>query len=266
MRTGELFSVHGKKVIVTGGASGIGLAIAETLVEHGAAVAIVDRNQDAAEREAAKLRKSGCTVHAFEGDVSTDGFRDVMRATIERLSGIDVLFANAGITGGPGPHAGKRDTGHFEQIDLSEWNQTLGVNLGGVVNTLKDAIPAMKAQKSGKIILTASVAGLRACPTVSYSYTASKAAVALITKQLALELAPHGIHVNGLAPGPFKTNIAKGRFHDPSVEADEASRVPLGRVGDPSEIVGAALLLASNASSFITGTVITVDGGRIAGA
>lgn len=266
MKIEKLFSVDGKRAIVTGGASGIGLAIAECLAENGAKVAIVDYNKDAAERETKRINKTGHTVHPFQGDVSSTSFHETMNAAITTLGGIDVLFANAGITGGVGPAVGKDGAGQFERIDVSEWNRTLEVNLNGVVNTVKIAVPPMKAQKSGKIILTASVAGLRASPTIGYSYTASKAAVALMTKVLALELAPHGIHVNAFAPGPFKTNIAEGRFHNAAIEAEEASRVPLGRIADPSEIAGLALLLASNASSFITGSVITIDGGRIAGA
>lgn len=265
MKAKELFSVDRKRAIVTGGASGIGLAIVEALAENGATVAIIDYNNEAAEREAAKLRKAGYFVQAFQGDVSSDDFRQIMKGVLEKLGGLDIIFANAGITGGAGPAVATDSAGQFERIALPDWNRTLAVNLTGVINTLSVVIPTMKAQKSGKIILTASVAGLRACPTVGYAYTASKAAVALIASELALELAPHGIHVNGLAPGPFKTNIAGGRFHIVAIEADEASSVPLGRVADPSEIAGVALLLASNASSFITGTVIVVDGGRIAG-
>lgn len=266
MNAEELFCVDGKRAIVTGGASGIGLAITEVLAENGAKLAIVDYNSDAAEREARRLTKLGYVVHAFQGDVSDDRIHKVVEAAVEKLGGVDIIFANAGVAGAVGPSVDMDGIGQFERIDLSEWNRTLGVNLSGVVNTLKSAVPRMKAQKSGKIILTASIAGLRANLAVGYSYTASKSAVALITKELALELAPHGIHVNGLAPGPFKTNIADGLFHNAAIEAEQASTVPLGRIAEPFEIAAVALLLASNASSFITGTVITIDGGRTAGA
>lgn len=266
MKVQEISSVSGKKTIVTGGASGLGLTIAEVLAENGAEVAILDFDKVAADREASRLRGAGWLVHAFQGDVSRESFHEVMQDAIAKLGGLDVLFANAGITGGTGPMVHTSDAGQFERIDLSEWNRTLGVNLNGVIHTLKAAIPVMKLQKSGKIIMTASVAGLRACPTVGYSYTASKAAVALMTSELALELAPHGINVNGLAPGPSGPTLPGGRLHNAAIEAAEASRVPLGRIADPSEIAGVALLLASGASSFITGTVITIDGGRIAGA
>ncbi len=157
------------------------------------------------------------------------------------------------------------DVGLLEKIDLEAWHRTLGVNLTGVVTTLKSVIPTLKSQGSGKIVVTASIAGLRANPSIGYSYTASKAAVVLLIKELALELAPFGIQVNGLAPRPFKTNINNGRFFNKNSEAEEAATVPVGRLGEPHEIKGLALLLSSGASSYITGAVIPIDGGKTAG-
>ena len=130
---------------------------------------------------------------------------------------------------------------------------------------MKATIPTLKEQRSGKIVVTASIAGLRANPSIGYSYTASKAALVLLIKELALELAPFGVQVNGLAPGPFKTNINGGRFFDPDNAAREAATVPLGRLAQPHEIKGLALLLSSDASSYITGAVIPIDGGKTAG-
>jgi NAD(P)-dependent dehydrogenase (short-subunit alcohol dehydrogenase family) len=264
MKASELFSVENKKALITGGASGIGLAISEVLSENGAHVAIIDRDAEALDREASRLTKLGYAVDAHQGDVSHHDFARVVDTAIGKLGGLDILFANAGISGGPGPAVSRE--GHFEEIDLAQWQRTMGVNLTGFVHTLKASIPTMKRQNSGKIIVTSSVAGLRASTAIAYSYTASKAAVTLLTKQLSMELAPHNVHVNGIAPGPFKTNIAGGRFHNTQIEENEASKVPLGRIADPLEIKGLALLLASNASSFITGTVVAIDGGRSAAA
>lgn len=261
----DIFAVKDRKVLVTGGASGIGLAITEALAENGAAVAIIDRNKDALEREVARLISRDLKVSGFYGDVTADGFDENIRAAIAALGGLDIVFANAGISGGYGPRVGGNGAGLLENIDLKSWNHTIGVNLTGVVSTLKATIPTLKDQRSGKIVVTASIAGLRANPSIGYSYTASKAAVVLLIKELALELASFGVQVNGLAPGPFKTNIADGRFFNADNEAAEAANVPLGRLAQPHEIKGLALLLSSDASSYITGAVIPIDGGKTAG-
>ncbi|MDI4238296.1 SDR family oxidoreductase [Bradyrhizobium sp. Arg237L] len=184
---------------------------------------------------------------------------------MERLGGLDILFANAGISGGYGPASTYTDAGRIENLDLAIWQQTLGVNLTGVLHTVRAALPALRQSQAGKIIVTASIAGLRANTSIGYTYTASKTAVVSLIKTLALELAGANIQVNGLAPGPFITNINDGRFHDPSNAALEASSVPLNRLADPKEIKGLALLLASSASSYITGAVIPIDGGKTAG-
>jgi NAD(P)-dependent dehydrogenase (short-subunit alcohol dehydrogenase family) len=262
----DIFSVRGKKAIVTGGASGLGLAIAEGLLENGAEVALIDRDKTRLYTETHRLSEAGYRVHHFVGDVSSDSISGILRSAVSALSGLDIVFANAGVTGGYGPGAQVNDVGLFENIDLDAWNSTLGTNLSGVVATLKHVIPGLKAQRAGKIVVTASIAGLRANPSIGYSYTASKSAIVLLIKELALELAPYGIQVNGLAPGPFKTNINNGRFFNANNEAGEAASVPLGRLGDPREIKGLALLLASEASSYITGAVIPIDGGKTAGA
>lgn len=133
----------------------------------------------------------------------------------------------------------------------------------GVLFTMREAAAVMKPQRAGRIVVTASTAGLRADPMVCYGYAASKAAVINVARQAALELAPHGVHVNVIAPGPIKTRIAGGVT--PEGERQWAALVPLGRMGEPDELKGLALLLASPASSFITGAVITIDGGRLLG-
>ena len=261
----DIFSVAGKKALVTGGASGIGLAVAEGLAENGATVAVIDQNQDSLEQQVARLASQHSAVHGFHGDVAEDAIVDAVRAAVDALGGLDIVFANAGVSGGYGPHAEVNDIGLFENIELAAWHKTLDINLTGVVKTLKAVVPILKNQGSGKIIVTASIAGLRANPSIGYSYTASKAALVLLIKELALELAPFGIQVNGVAPGPFKTNINNGRFFNKSSEAGEAATVPLGRLAEPREIKGLALLLSSSASSYITGAVIPIDGGKTAG-
>ncbi|NTA13953.1 SDR family oxidoreductase [Agrobacterium tumefaciens] len=265
MSLDQIFSVEGKKAIITGGASGLGLAIAEALLENGAHVAIIDNHAERLEAETARLTDNGFQVSAHLGDVADEAIGSIIRSAVEALGGVDIVFANAGVTGGYGPSTGKNEAGLFENIDLGAWHRTLGINLTGVVHTLKQVVPALKEQRSGRIIVTASIAGLRANPSIGYSYTASKSALVLLIKELALELAPYGVNVNGLAPGPFKTNINDGRFFNAENEAGEAATVPVGRLGEPREIKGLALLLASAASSYITGAVIPIDGGKTAG-
>src|SRR5215471_4192440 len=135
MTVTDLFSVKNKRALVTGGASGIGLAISEALAESGARVGIVDQNKDALEREASRLTRLGYKVDAQQGDVSSSDITGIIATTIERLGGLDILFANAGITGGPGPAAGQDGAGYFERIDMSQWHRTINVNLTGVVHT-----------------------------------------------------------------------------------------------------------------------------------
>jgi len=143
------------------------------------------------------------------------------------------------------------------------WRRVLAVNLDGVLHTMRAAAAVMKPQRSGRIVVTASTAGLRADPMVCYGYAASKAAVINVAKQAALELAPHGVHVNVIAPGPIKTRIGGGVTSES--EKAWAALVPLGRMGETEELKGLALLLASRASSFMTGAVITIDGGQLLG-
>jgi len=140
----------------------------------------------------------------------------------------------------------------------------LAVNLGGVFATVQAAAGVMSPRRRGSIIAVVSVAGLKAEPMVGYAYAASKAAVVNLVRQAAAELAPLGVRVNGIAPGPIRTNIGGGRIRDPQAEAGFRAAVPMGRIGDPEEIKGLALLLASDASSFITGVTIPLDGGIMA--
>jgi NAD(P)-dependent dehydrogenase (short-subunit alcohol dehydrogenase family) len=184
---------------------------------------------------------------------------------VRELGGLDIVFANAGVTGGYGPISGQGNRGRLENLDLALWQRTIDINLTGIVHTLQAAVPALKAEKAGKIVVTASIAGLRANAAIGYPYTASKTALVGLVKELALELAEFDIQVNGLAPGPFKTNINDRRFHDPVNAAIETATVPQRRLAEPEEIKGLAILLASGASSFITGAVIPIDGGKTAG-
>jgi NAD(P)-dependent dehydrogenase (short-subunit alcohol dehydrogenase family) len=168
------------------------------------------------------------------------------------------VFANAGVS----REAGVLDErGGLGNLDDDTWRTVLGINLDGVLFTMREAARSMKPQGSGRIIVTASTAGVGTDPFVGYSYSATKAAVIMLVRQAAFELARHGVHVNAIAPGPFRTNIGGGAPPIP----DEAweSIVAIGRMAEPDELKGVALLLASPASSFMTGAVVPVDGGQL---
>ncbi|HUZ21282.1 MAG TPA: SDR family NAD(P)-dependent oxidoreductase [Acidimicrobiales bacterium] len=260
----RILGVRGSRVLVTGAASGIGLAIAEAMVECGARVVAADRDREGLEIVAKRFAELPGEVRVVTIDVTEAEQVDAAVAeAVDHWGGLDAAFANAGISLAPGL---RESGGQLEGTDPGRWQRVLAVNLEGVFSTIRAASVPMKAQQSGRIVATASTAGLRADPLVSYSYAASKAAVVNVVRQAALELAPHGIRVNAIAPGPFHTNIGSAVRAEGWKAADDsvwARTVPLGRMGDTNELKGVALLLASQASSFMTGAVIPVDGGTL---
>lgn len=260
----DMFDVKGKSVIVTGGGSGIGLAIVEILAEHGACVAIFDISQDRAAKEAARLVALGQDVHAYQVDVG-DGA--AVEAAIDRCArdfgGIDVLFANAGIDPGSvvlGADGQRSVEGALENYDTDRWSRVIDISLNGVFHCVRAAVRHMKPQRSGRIIITTSVSSVRAMP-IGIAYSAAKAGAAHFMRNAALELARYNILVNAIAPGPFVTNIGEGFVQDPAVQAMMSGMIPLGRMGNVEEMKGLALFLASPASSFMTGAEVFNDGG-----
>jgi NAD(P)-dependent dehydrogenase (short-subunit alcohol dehydrogenase family) len=260
----KLFDVTGRIALVTGAASGLGLAMAEVMAANGARVTLADKDEAALDRAVTRLRDEGGAVEAAPVDVANlDRLRAVIDGAASRHGRLDVVFANAGISAGPGMMTPE---GKMDAVLHAKWNEVLHINLTSVFETLRAASAHMKRQREGRIIITASVAGLKAERMVGYAYAATKAAVINIVRLAALELAPDNVMVNAIAPGPFLTNIAGGRLHrDPAVVRQFEAMVPLGRIARPDELKGLALLLASPASSFITGTVIPIDGGVMAG-
>jgi NAD(P)-dependent dehydrogenase (short-subunit alcohol dehydrogenase family) len=252
----DRFDVSGLRAVVTGAASGLGLAMAEVMAEGGARVTLVDLDLDALEQVAARL---GGDVRTAAVDVSdADAVERLFDEVIEEQGGVDVAFANAGISTEPGV---LDERGGLANFDRGIWDAVLGVNLNGVMFTVREAAVRMKEQGSGRIVVTASTAGVGTDPLVGYSYSVTKAAVIMLVRQAALELAPHGVHVNAIAPGPFRTNIGSDAAPIPPEAWNDI--VALGRMAEPDELKGVALLLASPASSFMTGAVIPVDGGQL---
>ncbi len=261
----RLFDVRDARVVVTGAASGLGFAMAEVLAECGARVALADIHEERLEVSVETLRSRGFDARPFVVDVTDeDRVQALFDEVVEAQEGVDVVFANAGLASVPGF---RFDDGQsFDTIERSDWDKVLGVNLNGVMHTMRSAARVMKKQRSGRIVVTASNAGIRVEPMACYGYHASKAAVIHLVRAAALELAPHGILVNAICPGPFYgTLIGGGVTENPTEEMKEmwATLVPLGRMAHPDELKGLVLLLASPASSFITGAAHVIDGGSL---
>jgi NAD(P)-dependent dehydrogenase (short-subunit alcohol dehydrogenase family) len=252
----DLFDVAGVSAVVTGAASGLGFAMAEVMADSGARVTLADLDADGLEQAAGRLSSDVRTVQLDVSDA--DAVERLFDEVAAEQGRVDVAFANAGISLEPGV---LDPSGGLEALDFANWDKVLGVNLNGVVFTMKAAARHMKRQGSGRIVVTASTAGFGTDPMVGYSYSATKAAVIIIVRQAALELAKHGVHVNAIAPGPFRTNIGSDAAPIPPEAWNEI--VAIGRMAEPDELKGVALLLASPASSFMTGAVIPVDGGQL---
>ena len=261
----RLFDVRERRIIVTGAAAGLGFAMAEVLAECGARVTLSDIHAERLEASRARLAERGCDVRSEIVDVRDEAAVGALfDGVVESQGGVDVVFANAGLASVPGFRADGGQT--IATLERSDWDTVLDVNLNGVVHTMRSAARVMIPQGSGRIVVTASNAGLRVEPLVCYGYTASKAAVIHLVHHAALELAQHGVLVNAICPGPFYgTLIGGGVTENPTEEMHEAWRtlIPLGRMAHPDELKGIVVLLASEASSFITGTALVVDGGSL---
>lgn len=269
MQAGALFDVAGLAAVVTGGASGLGLAYAEGLAENGARVTLLDVDARRVDEQTARLRKAGLDVRGAVVDVTDhpglDAAVDEAAAEYGRL---DVVFANAGIDPGPGfvgSWAGtsrpRVEEGALENYTDERWNRVIEINLNGVFATMRAAARHMRPQRSGRIIVTTSLAATKSEAVIGAAYMAAKAGAAHLMRNVALELAAYGICVNAIAPGFFVTNIGGGHAHNPDLQAAIAKDVPMHRVGMPEDIKGLALFLSSPASGYVTGQEIVIDGG-----
>ncbi len=261
--TVNLFDLTGRVAFITGAASGLGFAMAEAFAEQGAIVVMADVDTENLRRSVGRLTQAGFNAEGVELDVRHPlRIREAINEVVAKYGKLDICCCNAGISGGP-PFS--KPEGQIENVDLTTWDNVLKINQTGVFATMQAAAAVMKPRKSGRIIVTCSISGLVTGSISGYTYSATKAAVIHLVHLAAVELAPYNIMVNGFAPGPFLTNIAGGRlFREPEVVEFMAGTVPLKRMADPKELKGLALLLASDASSYITGTVIPIDGGATA--
>jgi NAD(P)-dependent dehydrogenase (short-subunit alcohol dehydrogenase family) len=269
MRIAELFKVEGLGVIVTGGASGLGLGFVEALAENGARVTMLDSNAARVADESGRLQRAGLDVRGAVVDVTEHPALDrVFDEAVATYGRLDVVFANAGIDSGPGflgawvgDERPRVAEGALENYTDQRWNHVIDVNLNGVFATLRAAARHMKPRKSGRIIVTTSVAAYQCEPAIGSAYMAAKAGAVHLMHNVALELAGYNITVNAIAPGFFVTNIGGGHAKNPAVQEAVSRTLPMRRVGFPDDIKGLALFLASPASAYITGQQISIDGG-----
>ena len=274
MKINELFKVDGYGVIVTGGASGLGLGFAEALAENGARVTILDVDADRIERETRRLQGLGMAVRGEIVDVRDHAAVDrAFDAAVAAHGRLDVVFANAGIDSGPGFVSGwagseraRNPEGALEKYSDEPWNRVIDVNLNGVFRTLRAGARLMRPQRSGRMIVTTSVAAYQCEPAIGAAYMAAKAGAAHLMRQVAQEMAAYQITVNAIAPGFFVTNIGGGHAKQPQVQEQVGKLIPMHRVGFAEDIKGLALFLASPASAYLTGQQISIDGGWTLGA
>ncbi len=266
---GDLFTVRGLGVIVTGGASGIGLGYVEALAGRGARVTMFDVDRQRIDSEVGRLRAAGLDVAGEVLDVTDHAALDAaVDSVAARYGTLEAVFANAGIDSGPGFVTGwageerpRAPQGALEHYTDQRWNRVIEVNLNGVFATVRAAARHMKMQRRGRIVITTSLAGRRVEPAIGSAYMAAKAGAAHFMHCAALELAAHGVTVNAIAPGFIVTNIGGGHAKAAEVQERMARVIPLGRVGFPADLHGLAVFLASAASSYITGQEIVIDGG-----
>jgi NAD(P)-dependent dehydrogenase (short-subunit alcohol dehydrogenase family) len=270
VKIADLFNVESYGVVVTGGASGIGLGYAEALAANGARVTILDVHGQRVEAETRRLQGAGLDVRGQVVDVTDHKALDAAIDEAGRIYGrLDVVFANAGIDPGigfiggwPGSERPRVPEGAFENYTDERWNRLIEVNLNGVFATVRAAVRHMKPRKSGRIIITTSIASTRVEPAIGAAYMAAKAGIKNLMCSVALELAAYNITVNAIAPGYIVTNIGDGHAHNPVEQKAVARTIPMHRVGFPADMQGLALFLASRASDYITGQEIIVDGGQ----
>jgi NAD(P)-dependent dehydrogenase (short-subunit alcohol dehydrogenase family) len=254
MQSLKLFDLTGRAALVTGGSKGLGKAIARAFAEAGAEVAISSRHEAELERALEEIL-AGTGSRGFHVTADMTRREDVDRlagTALERFGRVDILVNNAG-SNVPQP---------IDRIQDQDWDRIVELNLTSCMRLTRALVPSMKERRWGRIIHVSSVLGLGA-KAARNAYSATKSALIGLARASALDLGPHGITVNCIAPGPFLTDLPMTLLSD-AEKKEFADRTALGRWGEPREIAGAALLLASDAGSYLTGTTLVVDGGLLA--
>ena len=251
----DLFEISGKSALVTGGSRGIGLMIARGLLEAGARVFISSRKEGDLRAAAEELSKIG-ECEAIPADLSTpEGAAGLGEAVRSRVDELPILINNAGATWGA----------PLEEFPATGWDRAIRTNVEGIFHLTVGLLPALRAAASeedpARVVNIGSIDGLRVPRMENYSYSASKAAVHMLTRHLAKRLAPDHITVNAIAPGPFESKMTAFMLEQPEGRAAVEQMVPLKRIGRPDDAAGLTIFLCSRAGSYLTGVVIPLDGG-----
>lgn len=257
MPSSSLFDLTGKVAIVTGGSRGIGRAICERLAEHGARVVVSSRKLDACQQVVDGIAAKGGEAMAVACNIGRKPeLQALVDETIRRWGGIDILVCNAAIN----PHFGPAMTMPDEVFD-----KMMATNVKSNMWLSHMCIPSMEARGGGSIIIISSIGGYRGS-TVLGAYAMTKAADLQLARNLAVEWGPKNIRANCISPGLIRTDFARALWENPVIYRKRTKDTPLQRIGEPDEIAGAAVFLASPAGSFMTGQSIVIDGGTLAGA
>ena len=253
MTEGTLFDLTGKVAVITGSSRGIGKAIAERMAQHGAKVTISSRKAGPCEEVAAEInaRYPGAAIAVPANISSKEDLQRLVDETRKAIGKVDIVVCNAASNPYYGPMAG---------IEDDQFRKILENNVIANHWLINMCIPEMKERGAGSVIIVSSIGGLRGSPVIG-AYNVSKAADFQLARNLAHEYGPHGIRVNCIAPGLVKTDFAKALWSNPETLRRATDPVPLRRIGEPDEIAGAAVYLASDAGSFMTGQALVVDGG-----
>lgn len=247
-----LFDLKGKVVLVTGATGGLGLAIVQAMSEHGAIVLVSDLDPVLCAKTADRIRRAGGTAHDLPADLSRpDSAASLATSALALFGRVDVLVCNAGMQGPAGP---------IGQASAGDWQRVIDLNLRASVELTTALLPRMATHPGSSVILMSSIAGLRGNKSIGL-YGVSKAALAQLARNLAVEWGPLGVRVNSISPGLIRTPLSASFIDNPAVIERRLSLTPLRRVGEPHEIAGVAVMLASAAGGFITGHNLVVDGG-----
>ena len=248
----SLFDLTGKVALVTGSTKGIGKAIVKRMAEQGAKVVVSSRNQELCNEGATEINDSGGLATGISCNINyAEQLEGLVKKTEEQLGKINILVCNAAINPYFGPS---------QDIPDSAFDKVMHANIGSVHRLCKLVIPSMAQNEGGSVIIVSSIGGLKGSDALG-AYAISKAADMQIARNLAVEWGPKNVRVNCIAPGLVRTDFARALWENPEIYATTVSKYPLRRIGEPDEIAGTDVLLASDAGSFTTGQTIVIDGG-----